>query len=74
MDPGIFAKLFPAARQAATELAGGDPVPQAVRDIAAVFIEALGHADGARYVLHVFSALDPADRLLAVRELISGRS
>jgi tetratricopeptide (TPR) repeat protein len=74
MDPGIFAKLVPAARQAATELGGGDPLPQAVRDIAVVFIEALGHADGARYVLHVFSALDPADRLLAVHELISGRS
>jgi len=75
MDPGIFAKLVPAARQAATELGGGDPLPQTVRDIATVFIEALGHAEGARYaLLHAFSALDPADRLLAVRELVSQRS
>lgn len=75
MDPGIFAKLVPAARLAATELGGGDPLPQTVRDIATVFIEALGHAEGARYaLLHAFSALDPADRLLAVRELVSQRS
>jgi tetratricopeptide (TPR) repeat protein len=73
-DPGIFAQLVPAARQAAAGLGGGDPLPQAIRDVAAVFIEALGHAEGARYaLLHTFSALDPADRLLAVRELISGR-
>jgi tetratricopeptide (TPR) repeat protein len=75
MDPGIFAKLIPAARQAAAELGGGDPLPQTIRDIAAIFVEALGHAEGARYaLLHAFSALDPADRLLAVRELITGRS
>jgi tetratricopeptide (TPR) repeat protein len=74
MDPGTFASLLPAARQAATELGGGDPLPQTVRDLAAVFVEVLGHADGARYVVHVFSALDPADRLLAVRELIAGQS
>ncbi len=75
MDAEIFAELVPAARQAATELGGGDPLPQAVRDIAAVFIEALGHAEGARYaLLHAFSALDPADRLLAVRELVNQRS
>jgi hypothetical protein len=74
-DPGILAKLVPAARQATTELGGGDPLPQTVRDIAAVFVEALGHAEGARYaLLHAFSALDPADRLLAVRELLSERS
>jgi PIN domain associated with the TPR-GreAB-C-PIN system len=75
MDPGIFAQLVPAARQATAELGGGDPLPQAIRDVTAVFIEALGHAEGARYaLLHTFSALDPTDRLLAVRELISGRS
>jgi tetratricopeptide (TPR) repeat protein len=74
-DPAILAKLVPAARQAATELGGGDPLPQTVRDVAAVFIEALGHAEGARYaLLHAFSALDPPDRLLAVRELVSQRS
>ncbi len=74
MDPEIFAKLVPAARQAAAELGGDDPLPQTVRDIAAIFVEALGHTEGARYaLLHAFSALDPADRLLAVRELISGR-
>jgi hypothetical protein len=75
MNPEIFAKLVPAARRAATELGGGDPLPQTVRDVAAVFIEALGHTEGARYaLLHAFSALDPADRLLAVRELVSQRS
>jgi hypothetical protein len=74
-DAAIFAKLVPAARQATTELGGGDPLPQTVRDIAAVFEEALGHAEGARYaLLHAFSALDPADRLLAVRVLLSERS
>jgi len=74
MDPEIFAALVPAARQAATDLGGGDPLPKTVRDIAAIFVEALGHAEGARYaLLHAFSALDPADRLLAVRELLTGR-
>ena len=39
------------------------------------FIEALGQGEGARYaLLHAFSALDPPDRLLAVRELVSKRS
>jgi hypothetical protein len=72
MDPAILAKLVPAARRAPTELGGGDPLPHTVRDVAAVLIEALGHAEGARYaLLHAFSALDPPDRLLAVRELLS---
>ena len=75
MDPAILGKLVPAARRAATEIGGGDPLPQTVRDVAAVFIEALGYAEGARYaLLHAFSALDPPDRLLAVRELVSQRS
>ncbi len=73
LDPQVFAQLVPAARQAAAELGGADPLPQTIRDVASIFVEALGQAEGARYVLlHACSALTPADRLLAVRELISG--
>ncbi len=74
LDPATFAKLLPAAREAATELGGGDPLPKAVHDIAPIFIDALGHADGTRHVLRVFSELDPPDRLLAVRELLAGQA
>jgi hypothetical protein len=70
LDPTIFARLVQAARRASVQIGGNDPLPKSANDIIEVFVQALGPAGGVRFVLHVFSGLEPVDRLIAVREVL----